>query len=445
VNNTLLPFEIDVIANGQTHYVGSCVPKINQTEVTIPSAEGSAKGFESRKSRSFSIPIPLLEQFCKDWESYGSGMVSLRLTPHIANGHESAISPCKLSGKLDLAASLLDLKRSAKGFIHTRAEVTCRSHEDPERSVHPFALQVCLHVALVADEHVTMKVSLEPRAIVVNNMPVPLFVRTPMPRTYSVAKHMVAENKEVTYELEPQDRMEVFTPGPSIAISLRPRDGPVAGNELGWMDSGWVDLPLVPEFSLQDPIVGMLPLVNDGIGERIPPREAGAEVFVVEGRRSLERLSESKGLKDHESTGHVSPNSLKLQQDVDVAGPLSFFLTVRNYGVDHTGTLLFEQALGSPNHATRMIPSRWQADKTAEFARHSTLHSSFHAMESFSAFDSSQPFFRVAAQPLGAFASSQQRRRITLLPNPIFAIRLLHMTMDGEEGIRRTMVRKSYV
>jgi hypothetical protein len=442
VNNTILPFDVDVVVNGQSHYVGSCIPKSIQTDVTISSSEGDAKGLDSKKGRSFSIPIPLLEQFHKDWESYGSGTVTLTLSPCIAKEHKTAIGTCKLSGKFELATSLLDLKRSASGCIFTRAEVICRSHDELGRNVHPFALQVRVQIALVADEHVTMNISLEPRAVVLNNMPVALFLRTPMPRTYSLAKHAVATNKEVTYELEPQDRMEVFTPGPSIAITLRPRDGPVAGNELGWMDAGWVDLPLLPEFRLQDPIVSVLPFVNESMAKGMSLRATGAEVVVVEGRRSLERLNESTLSDKQRTDSNISPNTTKLQRDVDVAGPLSFFLTVRNYGVDHTGTLLFEQALESTNQATSMMPSRWQAeDNTGEFVRHSMLHS-FNAMESFSALDSSRQITRAVPQPLGAFASSQQRRRITLLPHPNSAIRVLQVTMDGDEGIRRTMVRK---
>jgi hypothetical protein len=446
VNNTLLPFDVDVVTNGQSHYAGSCVPKRNPSDVTIPSSEGGTKGLDSRKSRSFSIPIPLLTQFYKDWKGHGNGTVTLRLTPYIAKEHKNALSPANLSGIIDLSASLVDLKRSPEGFICTRAEVTCRAHDDLGRSVHPFSLQVCIRAALVDNEHVTMNMSLEPRAVVLNNMPVALSVRTPMPRTYSVSKRVIGKNKEVTYELESQDRMEVFTPGPSIAISLRPRDGPVAGNGLGWMDAGWVDLPLVPVFSLQDPIVSVLPIVNEGTGERVLPRETGAEVIVVEGKRSLERLNEASTSSKQEGDGHTSSSSSKLQQNVDVLEPLSFFLTVRNYGVDHTGTLLFEEAFGSTNQVTNMMPNWWQADKnTGEFALHSMLHPSFQAIESFSALDSSRQISRVTPQPLGAFASSQQRRRITLLPNPNSAIRLLQMTMDGDEGIRRSMVRKSFV
>lgn len=448
VNNTLLPFKVDVIVNGKGHHIGSCVPKSRQLEAPLPSSVGGTSGIDSKRTRSFSIPIPLLEEFCKDWGSYGRGTITLMLTPSIVEeGNSLDISP-ELSGKVDLTASLVDLKRSVKGHVYTKADVTCRSQEKLGRSLHPFALQVCLKSTLVANEHVTMSVSLEPRGFIQNKIPLAMTVRTPMPQTFSVAKQDIADNKEVTYELEPEDRIEVFTPGPSIAISLRPRDIPVAGNELGWMDAGWIDLPLVPEFSLQDPILSLLPSVSGGSGDPQPRRETGAEVVVVEGQKSLENLNESTKSQNNEGDGPTSPRAAMysdLQQNARMAGPLSFFLTVRNYGVDHTGTILFEQALAATNQAMRMMSSLWQSEKLPSELRGSIHHSFLDDMESFAGLDSSSRHLsrRVVMQPLGAFASPHQRQRISLLPNQSSALRLLQMTMDGEEGFRRTMVSRA--
>jgi hypothetical protein len=446
VNNTLLPFKVDVLSNDESHHVGTCFPKSANTEIAMPSSVGATSGVDSKKTKSFSVPIPLLEVFSKNWESYGSGSVTLRLTPSFSDLGKDVGSTRVLEGKVDLVASLLDLKRSTKGVVCTRTEVLCRSHEELGRDCHPFALHVCLKMSLVADEHVTMAVSLDPRAVIQNKIPVPLLFKTPMPQTFSSAKHYFANNGEASYELELLDRVEVFTPGPSIAVSLRPRDSPVAGNELGWMEAGWIDLPLVPEFRLQDPIISLLPLSNKLSGESQSSNNVGAEVLVVEGRDSLESINESanpKNPKDDRPTSPRSANHSEIPKESSAAGPLTFYLTVRNYGVDHTGTILFEQAMEGPNQAMRMMSSLWQSDRnSSEYPRSSIHHSFLNEMESFGGLESSRHLSRrTEPLPLGAFSSSQQRQRISLLPTPDSAIRLLQMTMDGEDGLRRTMVR----
>lgn len=443
VNNTLLPFEVKVVANGGSTPVGLSVPKIRHVETGITDSLGTTSGIDSRKTRSFSIPIPLLEDFSKDWESYGSGTITLRLNPVIDDSEKRDSSNRLLSGKVDLTATLLDLKRSPKGFVFKRADVTCRSHEDSDRSTHPFTLQVCLKLSLIDDEHVVMIVELEPRAVIQNATPLPLTVRTPMPQTYSTAKMSIEDNQESSYELEPEKRIEVFTPGPSIAILLRPCDSPVAGNALGWIEAGWVDLPLAPEFSLQDPIVSVLPFSNN---ESNATNGIGAEIMVVEGQKSLDAMN---GFAKSQDSGNspASPRSAsnsELQGDANITAdaPLTFFLTVRNYGVDHTGFLLFDQATGITNHTTRMMSSLWMSERNIDFSRSSMHHSFIDDIEAFTGLDTSRNLSRrMSPQPLGAYASLQRRRRVSLLPNPSYPIRLLQMTMDGEDGYLRTMVR----
>ncbi|KAG7361574.1 vacuolar sorting-associated protein 13, N-terminal domain containing protein [Nitzschia inconspicua] len=444
VNNTMMPFEVDVVTNENSCPIGRCLPKNLHVEAAVPASVGSTSGINSKRTRSFSVPIQLLEDFYKSWESYGNGTVSLRLRPVIDPlDNTDSGSSSMLSGKVDLTASLLDLKRSPKGVVCTRTEVICRSHEKLGLGIHPFALLVYLKATLVAGEQVVMTASLQPRAVIQNKIPVALIVRTPMPQTYSLSKQDIVENKEVAYKLEPEDRIEVYTPGPSVAISLRPRDNPVAGNELGWMDEGWIDLPLVPEFSLQDPIISLLPLLKKGSSEPMPTNEIGAEIAVVEGKKSLETINESADSQnpgDADPKSPRSPDSPDLERKGSDDGSLAFFLTVRNYCVDHTGTLLVEQVVGNMNQSMRMMSSQWQSDKNlSEFALSSLHHSFMDEFDGFTGSESSRHLRHVAPQPLGAFSSPMQRRRLTLLPKPSSTIRLLQMTMDGEDGYRRTM------
>ncbi|KAL3923709.1 MAG: hypothetical protein SGILL_001499 [Bacillariaceae sp.] len=449
VNNTLLPFEIDVVTNEESHCIGKCIPRSKQVDALVPASVGDGSGVDSKKTKRFSVPIPLLSDFCKDWESYGSGKVTLRLKPCINDASSGLDDNHRLTGKVDLAASLLELRRSNKGRLRTKTETICKSHDHLGLSVHPFAVQVVLSSILVADEQVSLRVSLEPRAIIQNRIPVAMKIRTPMPQTFSTAKKEEGETQDVTYALEPYDRVEVFTPGPSIAVTVRPRDHPVAGNELDWMDAGWVDLPLVPEFSLQDPIVSVLPFANAGkTGPSRTRPELGAEILIVEGRKTLNTMI---GSSSKQAEGPTSPrlnNRPDTRHSEDDNGPLSFFLTVCHYGIDHTGTILFEQVMPAQNQATaqtlRTMAVLWQSDKNVNDLTRSGVQRSFlDEAESFiSGGDSIRNISRpaTAPQPLGAFASPRHRRRVSLLANSDVPMRLLQMTMDGDEGLKRTLV-----
>ena len=249
---------------------------------------------------------------------------------------------------------------------------------------------------------------------------------------------------EVTYDLDTNGRVEVFTPGPSIAISVRTRDKPIAGSELGWLDGGWVDLPLVPEFSLVDPIVGVLPFENSRKLSFDGARRAqGAEIFVVEGFQALGNLSEMVSAPKQKENSDKALSFPVSKQGIE--GPLSFFLTVCNYGVDHTGDLLFEKATSlSTTGSSMRMASVWQSGRAfgdTSFDRKSTTSFREDIGESLMQdISRGRESKSMIPQPFGAFSSSLHRRRISLLSNAQSPIRLLQMTIEGDEGLRRTMV-----
>jgi vacuolar protein sorting-associated protein 13A/C len=267
-----------------------------------------------------------------------------------------------------------------------------------------------------------------------------------MPQTFSASKSKEAANNEITYDLEPDDRVEVFTPGPSIAITVRPRDNPVAGNELGWMEAGWVDLPLVPEFRLQDPIASSLPFTDarqPAIGESAHFRNDGAEIFIVEGSEALATMAENGVLGNQESRQIPSPTSadnLQGSRTKTLDGPSSFFLTVCHYGVDHTGNILFEQVLSASNPGLHMMTSLWQSERSTTDVTNSKNLASGRSLWDDPGISGSIVSRRAPPEPLGAFSSPRNRRRITLLSDARQPIRLLEMTMEGSEGLRRTLV-----
>ena len=265
-----------------------------------------------------------------------------------------------------------------------------------------------------------------------------------VPQTFSTCeKEMNEDHNETTYLINPNDRVEIFTPGPSIAITTRTRDSPVAGHNLGWLDGGWVDLPLMREFSLPDPIISTLPLdVNQSLSvDRDSPRGLGAEFFIVEGKERLGAIADmdSRKSKTESSKTRVKAKHAGWRNKSITEEQLTFILTVRNYGVDHTGGILFEQGSMSDG-----LSPPWQSNRTSAIETQKGRNS--RLLNEFSDARNSLKAKRLRGQiplPLGAFSSPVYGRRISLLPNAQSPIRLLQMTIEGTEGFRRTMVSEN--
>jgi len=397
----------------------------------------------SKKATNFSIPIPLLFNFQKDWQKFGKGKFTLRLRPLIGEIDSVSKNCMDLWGEVSTHVSLQEMRRAPNGQIKSNVEVTCHRKENLNRDVHPLTLRVVFTMKLLAGEHVIIDVSLEPRSVIENRIPLPMKIRTPMPRTFSTCqKEEESKEKYTTYCVNPNERVEIYTPGPSIAIMACTRDKPIAGHELGWVDGGWVDLPLIQEFRLQDPIISMLPImieksVAPGILKNV--REPAAEFFIVEGEEKLSCITDIGSHKLNNTTP-ISPfrtSPVTPQKNGRVDHPLLLFiLTVCNYGVDHTGSILFEQeSENGGKNASRQPNRSLRTSRSRERKGRSLLND---LTENLTTSQTNQ-LKRRSPLPFGAFSSPIHRRRISLLPNSQCPIQLLQMTIDGTEGYKRTM------
>jgi hypothetical protein len=284
--------------------------------------------------------------------------------------------------------------------VTSRFDVTCRPEIQSGRPCDPFVLQVSLTITLLDKEHLSYHVFLQPRAVIENKMPVAISLKTPMPHTFSLSSSDDSSGKDVIHNLGPDGRVEVFTPGPSLAVTAKTSDMPVGGTTLGWMDGGWIDLPLVPEFQLPEPLTCIFPFAADPD----PLARAGArgsEFIIAEGIDALEEL-----LLRGTQTKQPDPELAGVKLTSVGNSVRTFFVTVCFYAVDHTGDLLFESI---------SLP-------TASMTRRSSM--------------------QIMSKPFSAFASSRHLRRISLLPSSNTPIRLLQLTMDGDEGVRRSTVSK---
>lgn len=140
------------------------------------------------------------------------------------------------------------------------------------------------------------------------------------------------------HEISPGDKIEIFTPGPSIAVDVKCADMPTAGTPMGWMET-WVDLPLTPEFGLTDPLRCVFPFHRKVNSPTLWGAD-GLEFFIADGNTDFSEFFHGiaagemqKRASTAESYGMEMVAALS-----DVDSQRTFFMTVCNYGVDHTGT-----------------------------------------------------------------------------------------------------------
>jgi hypothetical protein len=416
-----VPFLVSILLGDQEYDIGVCGESGHSGEgqvVRMLSPLIVSDGSVSKASRRFSVPLQLMSSFAKEWESVGRSRLSLAIAPFTSGRLPIGKKP-DLQGVIHVEPNLTDLKK-ADGGLRIPFDVTCRAGEGNRATADPFVVQVVVQMTLVGKDHVSLGVFLEPRAVIENKMPVRIHLRTPMPHTFSSAAKEDASGKYVTYNLGPDDRVEVFTPGPSIAITSKTSDMPVAGSTLGWMDGGWMDLPLVPEFRLPEPLLCMFPFSSSRNPDSLLSRgTSGSDFFIVEGRELLADLSTFRESKEkHRGSNRALQGSSSEFGGVELLAPNStresvktFFLTVCYFAVDHTGDLLFEQVVESRG--------RRQSATSASKRRASTA---------------------VVSEPLSAFSSSRHRRRISLLPSAKVPLRLLQLTMDGDDGVNKSLV-----
>lgn len=410
---SFMPLSISVAGNNKISPVGTCYSRKSRTLM-------EKNPLSSRYSKNFGVPSSLLKSFRSDWQSTGSSKLSLLVTPKV----EHMPAEWKFEGVIHISLNQAMFQQQQKSLVKS-FELTCRPTFDgsgdssPETHLHPLVIQVVVVVELAAEYFPVVNIMIHPRAIIENKLPVPVSIRTPMPNALSKYQPQVDTGKESLHTLDTNESMEIFTPGPSIAITAKCADKAVAGASSDWM-SGWVDLPLVPQFRLPEPLKCEFPFVRRTDDPLSLSGARGSEFFIVEG--STEQTESSL----ESSTLAQSPTHNRASEGggIEVAAPSSatgadeewrrFVVTVCNYAVDHTGDILFEQVESS----TRGSYRRSMTD--TESGRRSTVSSN------------------QVSVPFGAYGSSRYRGRVTLLPASNVMIRLLHLTMEGEEGMRKS-------
>lgn len=401
MNATSIPFNISLLTPEKWEDVGICNSSLSAKSSTSFSPGGTSSvrdGVLSKTSKNFGIPVSKLDDFLKSWRKNGRVDTIMKVTPQFslwAHGDRGQVH-----GQVDLHGIREFMVQEESKSITTKFDVFCRADEKAaqERRLDAFVFLAHAQLSLVDDEHLFVDLSFEPRAVIVNNLPIAVSLRTPMPHTTSeLCQH---DNQESIHEVAPGSKVEVFTPGPSIALNVKCADLPIAGTPMGWMET-WIDLPLSAEFGMADPLRCVFPFerknkssMNWGGG--------GCEFFVADATTDFSSFFHD--IADGELQKRASTaQSYGLELQAALAEPdghRTFFVTVCNYAVDHTGTVLLEQFYGD--------------EAQGEIVERSPV-------------------------PYSTFASHLHRSRITLLPRSTIPVRLLHLTMEGEKGIRATV------
>lgn len=414
-----MPFAISAFfPNEGCREVGLCMGdecQANSLRCDIDRSLTTDKNKASRESKKFGIPLSLTETFRKDWKEKNEAQISIAVSPKI----DGLPLGWELSGGTKLTVNKSVFSGSNMDIVRTRFDITCRpisrqgiSAEKAPRELDSFVLQAIVSMMLIDGKHPSILVTLEPRVSITNKMPISASLKTPMPHVFS-ASSKFSIGEESVHDIVPHETIEIFTPGPSIAIIVKCTEMPIGGTTTGWMDGGWVDLPLMPEFRLQEPLVCMFPFSRKSADPLGLSGSKGTEFFILDGCSSPEDIFNSprRGVSGNSNALH-SPLAIELAAPPSIDEDWrSYSIVVSNYAVDHTGEILFEQL--SSNEASLR---RSSSDPDKRRRSTSTQISS----------------------PLGAFPSAFFRGRVSILPGLQIPIRLLHLTMEGEDGIQRS-------
>lgn len=393
-----MPFQVAVIGDDSVHNLG--VVTRSQKRKSSVRRQGSTsllKESEDLMTHSvFGLPAPLLRSFSGDT----SETLCLQLSPVLEEDDTESVG---LVGMFNLPSlhSLVEIAKSDETRRVT--QVICSPSSRGNNRSSSLAANICCKVSLVDRSLPFVELFIEPRVVLQNKLPVSLVLRTPMPYTFISTDSIETEHSDelendpnyTTHRLKTLDSVEVFTPGPSIAISMRCADLPIGGTSTDWVDGNFVDIPL--KGKILEPLNCTFPFHLKSLdryesSRQVSSRSSGSDFHVLDAEDVTPDLKET-GKRNHNSSS--SPEGVR-----------TVVFIVCNYAVDHTGTLLFEKVT-------------WRGDS-----------SNLKSINSSSL---------VGSPPYSAFSSAHHRRRVSLLPSSDSFIRLVKLTMDGDEGMRRTV------
>jgi len=434
-NCTNIPFSIALQNNDGMNDVGVCHGKArsklgSRKRKTISSnrSKHSDNMMSSKYSSSLGIPCNLLHNHMTSPDAFsGRTGLDLLFCPHISNEDfeyekdeppQASISFVNKRGafrwgvfSFPFVSKLVESGSSNKLF--ESFEVVCSMPTDElslrgvGNPIHnnqsdSMCFQLSMKITLVDKVHPFVEIFIQPRSILENKLPVSVLVRTSMPFTFSppndkgiCSQSTFDFHEHVSHRLDPQQSLEIFSPGSSIAIKTMCADKPVAGGVTGWCEE-IVDIPLGLNCKLINPIRCLFPLIEREGETRIG---GGSDFYIMESEATIDE-------KGNQNTNEVQEPPLLVPENLI----RTILITVQSFVIDHTGNVLFEPK-DKNNALSKFDMPRKKSSST-------TIEKIF--------------------LPWSAFSSMQKGRRVTLLPKSSTSIHLVDPTLKGNTGIRKS-------
>lgn len=407
-NSSPVRFLLCVDVDGLNEEIGelaaSCTAADTDASVSVISSLRAPK-----TSRPAGIPIHVVDRIHRKISESGVSTFALSMYPQLA----SVRPPLQLKGVMNVDFDVGKLRSCPGGMQTIDQEVVCMPFHDEGKAIPrdcgPFVVRVSVVLSLAENMRPCASLCLTPRATVINQVPVPIRLRSPMPYLFAY----IGDNEPVSEDhlILPGQRLEVFTSGPSIACAVELAEAPVGGSATEWMGGGsYVDLPLLPMFRLLEPLRCSFPMSSHSETTYRSRSFNSVEFYIVQGRDALDSISDaSHGLTPESGTPDIELS----EPSVGSEDWRTFTLTVCNYAVDHTGDILFAKVVSAPS--TRSTTSSLTDPRLSQ-----------------------RSFSELSGPALGTYRSHRHMSRISLLPMNDTKVRLLHLTMDGEDGLRRS-------
>ena len=220
--------------------------------------------------------------------------------------------------------------------------ISCSAINKPgaSRGQGAFSCQVSIVVKMF-DNECLVDIFVQPRAVLINSLCAKIEVRTPMP--YTLSERGGREEEEfvgqTVHVLEVGERVEIFTPSRSIAVSARISEDCVAGGVTDWVEGEWIDIALDGDRARKGSIMG-------GISGEPEGEEEGEEGGEAEGWRSQFPFFEGGG--GNEFVMKEERGGLGLGKGGGMGAVKGFRFVNVNSVNDHTGEVLFCVYAGVP-------------------------------------------------------------------------------------------------
>jgi len=307
-NETSLDFSVSMKVENSFQPIGICAAQ-KSSSILRATKTGDMKS----KGTVIGIPTALLHSAYHSHDLTGDN-VSLQIS-HDSKTNiigEIQLPPLKSFNKIATSKSPM------KHFEVVCSSATQNKNATPERMV----LKICCLVEIV-DGYPFVKLFLQPRVTLVNNMLINILAKTSMPQTYlkGVEGELDLVRGGVIHRLEPLHSLEIYSPGHFVSFSFKFADNPVGDVRAGWSKPGSIDIPLGIRNCMESRLDCCFPFVTaSGEDSKFG---GGCEFFVSE-------ISDTEESLPDEITSNSSSSSRTVA------------LCIENLGVDHTSNFLFE-------------------------------------------------------------------------------------------------------